>query len=439
VNRLSALLGGFGVVLTSLVGCGSDLVLPSETGPGALALVTGNNQSAPAGEELPDPLVVKVLDRRGQPLSDQQVAFILEPEAPGAQISPDTVETGTDGMAQARWVLGATSGTQAVIARVVGAAGLEVRFEASVGSGDAESIGALSGDGQTAAVGTALAEPLVVLITDGFGNPVADVQVEWDAHDGSVDPTSSSTAADGRASTSWVLGSSTGTQTATASSDGLDGSPVTFTSTAVPGSAEGLVRISGNEQSARVGEELAEPLVVRLVDGEGNGVGGRAVTWVVGAGGGSVPSTTTTTGGDGEAQTRWTLGPTPGTNTLSAVVSGVGVVVFTATATDGGSSPSRLAFQLQPSDTQRDKNIIPPVEIVVLDQDGERVTEGQFEIMLELTGDGDGQLKGDRSERTRFGVAVFNDLKVDEVGDYRLHASTDGLPSVDSDQFEIFD
>ena len=136
------------------------------------------------------------------------------------------------------------------------------------------------------------------------------------------------------------------------------------------------------------------------------------------------------------------MGPTPGTNTLIAVVSGVsgvGVVAFTATATNGGSSPSRLAFQLQPSDTQRDKNIIPPVEIVVLDQDGERVTEGQFEIMLELTGDGNGQLKGDRSERTRFGVAVFNDLKVDEVGDYRLHASTDGLQSVDSDQFEIFD
>ena len=442
MHRLLRRLGSCGVSLGALVvlaHCGSDLTLPSETAPATIAKIDGDNQTGSAGTPLADSLVVKVVDRRGEPVPNLRVAFTPDTDAPGAVVSPSEATTGPDGMARARWVLGATSGTQAVIARVVGAAGLEVRFEASVGSGDAESIGALSGDGQTGAVGTALAGPLVVLITDGFGNPVADVQVEWDAHDGSVDPTSSSTGADGRASTSWVLGSSTGTQTATASSDGLVGSPVTFTSTAVPGSAEGLVRISGNEQSARIGEELDEPLVVRLVDGQGNGVGGRAVAWVVGAGGGSVPSTTTTTGGDGEAQTRWTLGPTPGTNTLSAVVSGVGVVVFTATATNGGSSPSRLAFQLQPSDTQRDKNFIPPVEIVVLDQDGERVTEGQFEIMLELTGDGDGELKGDRSERTRFGVAVFNDLKVDEEGDYRLHASTDGLQSVDSDQFEIFD
>ncbi len=397
MNRLSALLAGIGLVLASLQACGGgDLVLPSETSPGDITLVLGNNQSGPAGAMLADPLVVKVLDRRGQPLSNQRVAFGLDAEVPGAEISPDTAETGADGTAQARWLVGSTSGTQTAVARVVGANGLEVRFSATVGAAGASRIAAVSGDGQIGAVGTGLAAPLIVLITDSFGNPVAGVQVEWDAHDGSVDPTSSSTGADGRASTSWVLGSSTGTQTATTSSDGLDGSPVTFTSTAVPGSAEGLVRISGNEQSARVGEELAEALVVRLVDGQGNGVGGRAVSWVVASGGGTVEPGTSTTDDDGRASTRWTLGPGEGSNTLNAVVSGVGVVGFSATATNGGGGASRLEFQLQPTDTEKDKRITPPVEVVVLDADGQRVTEGEFEIMLELTGD-DGELKGKRT------------------------------------------
>jgi hypothetical protein len=94
---------------------------------------------------------------------------------------------------------------------------------------------------------------------------------------------------------------------------------------------------------------------------------------------------------------------------------------------------------VQPSDTEKDKKITPPVSVVVLDRDGQRVTEGEFEIMLELTGDDDGELKGKRSERTRFGVAIFSNLKVDEEGEYRLRASADGLPSVESDRFEVQD
>lgn len=449
MTRLSRRFRGLGIgVVVVLAYCdGSDLVLPSETGPAAIIKVDGDNQNGSAGSPLADSLVVKVMDGRGAPLVDQRVAFTLDTDAPGAQVTPDTARTGSDGTARADWVLGATSGTQAVVARVVGdgvPSGLEVRFEASVAAGAAVSIAAVSGEGQTAPVGSALPDPLVVLVTDQFGNPVADVQIEWDASAGSVDPSSSTTGADGRAGTSWVLGSSTGLHTATASSDGLTGSPVTFTSTAVAGSADQLVRVSGNNQSGRPGEELAEPLVVRLVDRDGNGIADRAVSWVVGAGGGSVSSTTSTTDGNGEARTTWTLGPTPGTNTLNAVVSGVGVVGFTATATNsgggggsgGGSTPSRLQFLVQPSDAVEDKRISPSVEVVVLDQEGDRVTDEEFEIKLELTGD-EGKLKGDPKELTRSGVATFDDLKVDKEGDYRLRASTGGLPTIESDQFEI--
>jgi hypothetical protein len=203
-----------------------------------------------------------------------------------------------------------------------------------------------------------------------------------------------------------------------------------------------LELVSGNDQSAPPGQELAQPLVVRLVDDEGNGVPNRAVSWVIGVGGGSVSSATSTTNGNGEAETRWTLGPTAGSNTLNAVVSGVGFVRFTATASQGGgggggSSPSGLRFLVQPSDAEEGRKISPPVVVEVLDQSGARVTDQEIEIKLELIGDDDGRLKGDERERTRSGVATFDDVEVDEEGDYRLRATAKGLPAVESNEFEI--
>jgi hypothetical protein len=303
---------------------------------------------------------------------------------------------------------------------------------------------AVSGDDQTAPVGTALGDSLVVRVLDPFGNPVAGADVQWAADQGSVDPASVTTGSDGRAATYRILGSAAGSQATTASSAGLEGSPVTFTSHAVPGSADELVRVSGNNQSARPGAELPDPLVVRLVDSQGNGVPGRAVSWVIGVGGGHVESPNSNTDGDGEARIRWTLG-SPGTNTLNAVVSGVGVVAFSATATNGGGGggggggqeAARLDFRVQPSNAREKKTISPPVEVEVLDRDGNRVTSREIEVKLDLIGDRDGKLGGDTRQRTDSGVARFTDLKVEREGDYRLRASADGLPSVDSDRFEV--
>jgi hypothetical protein len=445
VHRLSRRLGSFGATLGALIllaHCGgSDLTLPDDTGAGGIVKVTGDNQRGLPGSPLAESLTVKVTDRAGEPLSNLRVAFSLDTDAPGGQVSPAQARTRRDGVARARWVLGAGTGPQAVVARVVGSGGLEVRFEASIGSGDASRLESVSGDDQSGAIGTALGDPLVVRVTDQLGNPVANVSVEWDGGDGSVDPATSQTGNDGKASTSWTLGSSIGSHTATASSGSLNGSPVTFTATAVAGSADRLVQVSGNNQSANPGAELAQPVVVRLVDREGNGIFGRAVTWVVGAGGGSVASNTSTTDGDGEARVRWTLGPTSGTNTLNAVVSGVGVVGFVATAGSGGggggSGPSRLQFRVQPSDVRRDRKISPPVVVEVLDRDGNRVTDEVLEVKLELSGDDHGRLEGDTDHHTRSGVATFDDLKVNHEGDYRLRASADGLSTVDSERFRV--
>ncbi len=449
MNRLSGLLGSFAVVAAAF-GCGgSDLVLPTDGTPAELVVTGGNNQTGPAGSALALPLEVEVRDEAGNPLAGHTVAFALESEAPGASVDPETSRSSSDGVASTSWVLGATAGTQTVVARIsrpAPAEPLEVRFSALVGAAGAASITIVSGDDQLAPAGSQLTDPLVARVNDGFGNPVAGVTVEWSAGSGTVDPASSVTGSDGRAETFWTLGSSTGLQAAAAASTGLAGSPLTFKATALAGNADRLVRVSGNQQSARTGTELPDRLVVRLVDDAGNGVPNRAVSWIVATGGGEVASTSSTTDADGEATARWTLGPDPGANTLNAVVSGVGFVSFTATATSSGGggggggggpspSPSRLDFRVEPSDTEEDEDMSPEVEIAVLDQSGNRVTDPELEIKLELIDDRN-RVRADGTRRTESGVARFS-IRISRRGDYRLRASTSGLSSILSREFEV--
>jgi hypothetical protein len=441
--RNGATLGAF--VLLAQSGC-SDLTLPADGAPSEISIYRGADQNGSAGARLPDPIIVKVVNRRGEPVPGQRVAFSIPDELPGASVTPEA-RTDSDGLAEAVWILGPTLGTQSAVATVVGAEDLTVTFEATAEAAEARRIQLSSGNDQRASIGTDVPNPLVVLVTDQFGNPVADVDVQWSTENGSVDPGTSITGSEGLAQTTWVLGSSTGSQAASASREGLEGSPVVFTATALPGSAEDLVPVSGNNQTGEPGEELREPLVVRLVDRDGNGVPGRAVTWIVGAGEGQVTPGTSSTNGNGEAETRWTLGSSPGLNTLNAVVSGVGFVRFRATGEGrgggggggGGSAPSRLAFVTQPTATERGRDITPPVQVEVLDQNGDRVTGEEFKIKLELTGNDDGKLKGHKDEETRAGVATFAKLEVDETGDYRLRATTDGLPAVESNVFQIYE
>jgi hypothetical protein len=119
-------------------------------------------------------------------------------------------------------------------------------------------------------------------------------------------------------------------------------------------------------------------------------------------------------------------------------------VGFRATATNGGgggggggSTPSQLRFVVQPSDTEEDSDISPPVQIEVLDQNGTRVTDDDVEIKLELSGDDDGKIKGKDKERTRSGLATFDDLEIDKEGEYRLRATADGLPAIESNTFVV--
>jgi hypothetical protein len=414
-----------GVALAALACGGGDLVLPDAAGPAAIAAVRGQAQTGMVGSPLTDSIVVRVTDAAGRPMAGLPVEFAVPPGGSGGEVLPDTARTRGDGRAGAQWVLGERAGSQVVGARVVGADQIAVSFTASARAAAAHAIVALSGDEQTATVGTALPDSLVVQVTDEFGNPVSGAPVDWSAESGSIAPGTVETDAEGRAAARRVLGTTAGTQTAAASAPQLAGSPVIFTHTGIPGSAASLVLVSGDGQSAAPGAELPDPLVVRLVDEEGNALRDQAVSWIIGVGGGGVSPTTGQTDGEGLSSARWTLGPSQGLNTVNAVVSGLSVVTFTASAISGGGGgggggdADHLVFQVQPSDARKKERITPPVVVGVVDRNGDLVQESGIKIKIELAS-GSGKLEGKLEKDTKNGIAVFDDLKVTEPGDGKV-------------------
>jgi hypothetical protein len=84
----------------------------------------------------------------------------------------------------------------------------------------------------------------------------------------------------------------------------------------------GIGVVSGISQSGIVGSQLAEPLVAKVVSRMGAPLPGVTVNWVVEAGEGSFASPVSVTDQDGLAETRYTLGDTPGENSMLAAVAG---------------------------------------------------------------------------------------------------------------------
>jgi hypothetical protein len=155
-----------------------------------------------------------------------------------------------------------------------------------------------SGDGQNGAVSQPLPNPLVVLVTDDNGNPVPGVDVRWAASGGgSVSSSVVETNSNGRASVQRTLGPAVGQYTTTATVDGLNGSPVTFISTATTGGGAGISIITNPPVSALSGEVFDPSVqpVVQVRDNNGAPAAGVTVTVSAVSGGGTLEGTTTAT------------------------------------------------------------------------------------------------------------------------------------------------
>ena len=94
-----------------------------------------------------------------------------------------------------------------------------------------------------------------------------------------------------------------------------------------------IVVLTGADQRGVPARPPAEAITVRVLDAEGRPVGGTTVTFQPEPGHGSTDPASTVTDGNGEAATTWTLGATPGSQSL-AIAAGRATATVRAEAID---------------------------------------------------------------------------------------------------------
>lgn len=117
-----------------------------------------------------------------------------------------------------------------------------------------------------------------------------------------------------------------------------------------------LVLISGDGQVGGLGATLAQPLILVVIGSDGNPFSNATVAWTVTTGTATVSPTSSTSDAVGRASTTVTLGASPGLVTVTATVTGVSPLSFTAmpvapgslaiAAGDGQTGPSGGALPL---------------------------------------------------------------------------------------------
>jgi hypothetical protein len=186
---------------TALPGPAAALAVLGRTGaPGAAAL------RGQAGRPLVPAVELRVTDRTGNPVPGATVA--LRPLAGSVAVRAPVSDS--LGKVAVSWTLGPTVGSQRLVASVRGVERtLELTAEARHGSAASTTVQGLPPSGTA---GRTLPRPVVVSVTDSFGNAVSGALVVLTARAGRVVPARVRTDKDGHATVRWTLGAGSGEQ-----------------------------------------------------------------------------------------------------------------------------------------------------------------------------------------------------------------------------------
>jgi parallel beta-helix repeat protein len=318
-----------------------------QTGPAYnIILISGDGQNGIVGTQLSAAFIVEVQDQFGNSIPVASVWFNITSGGGNLNVI-NPVITDVNGRAQAYLTLGTISGANTVSAEIAGLGISQVTFSATGLSGGPFNIVVVSGNGQSGEVNTQLPAPLIVEVTDQFGNTVSNCDVWFNVTLGNGITSPSNpiiTDASGRAQTYLSLGTSAGLNTVNAeiSSSGID--QVSFTAIGNAGDPYDIVIISGNGQSDVVGAELPGSFVVQVTDQFGNPVSNAEVWFNVTDGNGSLDTLNPVlTDINATAHTTFTLGPNPTTNIVTAEIVGNGTIRVTFLATGTSNKPEIIS------------------------------------------------------------------------------------------------
>jgi hypothetical protein len=277
------------------------------------AELIGGKPTAPAGQRVPQPIVVRFTDTAGTALVGVPVTWTLL-DGGSVEASSRTDSTGT---ATAGWTLSPRAGKQRLLAQVGSSRAIPpFTVTATAEAGAPAGIGIVSGQGQVAPVGKLLPKPVVVVIRDSLGNGIPGVSVIARTAQGKLADTAPTTNAQGRAVVRWKLGPTAGDQTVQLRIPGLDsvaevvahaaaGAPAKVSVTALP-PAKGT---TGN----------ATGIVATVTDALGNPVPNAQVAFVIT--GGTPTAARTRSDASGRAMVNW-VPARPGQQRVTAAVTG---------------------------------------------------------------------------------------------------------------------
>jgi adhesin/invasin len=176
--------------------------------PKTARVASGDGQRGPAGQTLAKEIVVVAQDSLGNPVR----GVMVKARPADGSMSDSLVPTDSTGRAGFRWILGRKAGPQrlellpggvdavlAVSARATPLAAANLEFQTPPA---------------TATAGRATA--ITVLVTDAYGNPVADAPVTFSAAAGALSASRVMTDDRGRATTRWTPASAVGERVLTA-------------------------------------------------------------------------------------------------------------------------------------------------------------------------------------------------------------------------------
>jgi Bacterial Ig-like domain (group 1) len=202
--------------LRAQVGAGPGLGIPPVTlnamalagAPASVVASAGDNQRAPAGSELRKALVFRVLDATGSGVA--AAALTLSPS--GGILSDTALITDSLGVARTRWTMGHSAGDYSLAVHVDGVKQL-LKVVAHATPAAAANLAFDDVPVDKRSRDSAKNKRLYALVTDVYGNPVADARVNFSVKSGTVAPTRAISDAKGRAALDWKLGSKAGEQT----------------------------------------------------------------------------------------------------------------------------------------------------------------------------------------------------------------------------------
>ncbi|MFL5606044.1 MAG: beta strand repeat-containing protein, partial [Gemmatimonadaceae bacterium] len=400
-----------------------------------LAVAGGDLQVDSAGLALARPFAVRVTDDAGLPVQGTTVAW-SRTAGTGAPATATSVSDAS-GLASLAYTLGTAIGADTVRASLPGVAGSAgaVLFTARAISRAASAIAVVSGDAQATTVLGTLAAPLLVRVTDSFGNPVAGVSVTWSASvagGATFAPATTVTDAKGSAQTLATLGATAGPLTITATAGGASAS---FSAEALAGAAGKLLFVAPPPDAIVVGQPFPAPVSVRLADAQGNAVRTAGIRVRV-LGGGVTPGDdyTDSTLTDASGFASFTIPPYKsliGQLTLSFSSAGVQPVAKSFAAAAG--APARLNLVQEPAATAASGVAFAQPPVVQLTDVGGNPVPGNAVVTVTLSG-GAGTLLGTTSVTTAAdGRATFAGLGIVGIaGTYTLQFASGALTPAQS-------